>query len=131
MPGMDHGKKTRTVKGSDRPDLIPDEEAYRLVFATFAKTPEALRGISGLTIKDSKNAAAVIIAYQTTFESLLRGQGKTYDRAAQLKFMAASDDLVKRTRQELANHMTADGYDALEQFVQQAKSNMTITTVAE
>jgi hypothetical protein len=130
MPGMDH-KQTIKVNGADRPDLIQDAEAYRLVFNAIATAPETLRNVSGLTAKDRKAATYVLVAYQVTFQTLLKNQGtsEVYNPQSQQKFLADANDLVKRTRQELANHMTADGYHALEAYVQNEKGAMTTTTI--
>jgi len=131
MAPMDHSKsKTKVVKGSDRPELIPDEEAYRLIFMTAAKNSSYLQGFP-LSPEDAKVATRVIVNYQKNFQLLLDSQSKTYDPKLQQEFLAEANRLLKQTRDNLADKMTAEGYTALEAFVQLSKSAMTLTTMEE
>lgn len=129
MKGMTHQKKI-TIKGSDRPDLIPDGEATRLVFANIANHPDCL-GVTRLSRVDAKTAALIVGNYQKAFQKLLAAQpqGGPYDPTAQVRFINQADLLIKVTKSELADKLSADGYQILLDYVQAEKQHMTVNTI--
>lgn len=131
MSGMDmsHPKKT-VVNGADRPDLIPEEQAYRLVFAAVAKHPNILQ-VANLPGTDTSTAVRIIVNYQKAFQTLLDGQPKVYDPAAQKQFITQANLLIKITKQHLADKLTADGYEGLIAYVEGQKQFMQTTTLVE
>lgn len=126
----EHGMaEKKIVRGSDRPDLIPDEEAARLVFASIANHPPQIEMVH-MDRADSKVATQVIVNYQKAFQKLLDGQPKSgpYDPAAQKRFITQANLLIKITKSELSDKLSADGYESILAYVQDQKQNMNIVT---
>jgi hypothetical protein len=121
------GPTTTKLSGADRPELIPDTEAYRAIFAAIQIQP-AILDSTGIPLKERAFALRTISAYQTTFQALLKTQTP---KTVQAEFRKQADGLLKRTLDNLANHMSAEGYGALQSFVQSEKQHMEITTVVE
>src|SRR5437870_748176 len=97
--------KKSVVDGALRPDLIPDGEVYRAVFASIANKPDIFLSPISLSPRDIKVAGQTIVAYQKAFEALLKTQRT--DRIAspeeQKQFTAKMNTLLKIAKSELAD----------------------------
>jgi hypothetical protein len=117
------------IDGSKTPKLIPDKDAFRLVFLWLqpplasnsqATARQAMR-LKKVGLSDADKAVAQQVLMQFAFDYQQWVLARTLPNAAQ-----QSDALVQQTRDAFAQRLSADGNAKLAAFVQASKSHMAV-----
>ncbi|HLH07075.1 MAG TPA: hypothetical protein VKW78_07555 [Terriglobales bacterium] len=141
-PPMDMSRTASSyVDGSQHPELVPDNVAYRLFFVAVAQEPnpaadkEAVQNAQllklGFSAKDMESTKRVLEDFKVQYDNLVSRFNDSSQVAMQAgdaadysAFSSQADALVAYTREKLKQRVSADAMHKLDLLVQSEKSNM-------
>lgn len=136
----------QVIDGSQNPDLIPDNTAYRLFFVAIADSPDSsdvdkVRHQTGLnrirlSKADGPLFAAEVNAFRQKYDALIKSYNQTVEVALATgkqpdldSFLAQRDALVQGVRDRLKSSLSSDGVQRVQQFIQNEKRQMKVQVV--